>query len=183
MSNTLNTPILLGTFLSIVSSSCIVSDDPEDTDSSINTSDIADNVVINEIVAHNESGIMDEAGNTTDWLELYNPTQEAVDLNDWALYDGNTADDPWTFGADVQIAAGEFLIIFCDSDPEEGDLHTDFNLSRQGEVVTLEDHTALIVDSVEFPGLLPDRSWARVPDGSDQFLAIEPPTPGATNGD
>jgi hypothetical protein len=44
------------------------------------------NPFISEILGDNESGIVDSAGNHTDWLEICNPnSQQAVDLTGWNL--------------------------------------------------------------------------------------------------
>ena len=56
-------------------------------------------VVINEICAHNLSGLQDGDGVCKDWIELYNPGGEPVDLSGWSLSDDK--DDPghWVFPA------------------------------------------------------------------------------------
>ena len=51
---------------------------------------------INEWMASNsaESGILDPAdGDADDWIELYNPTANAVSLAGWALSDDDDFDD------------------------------------------------------------------------------------------
>ena len=42
-------------------------------------------LIINEFVATNATGLTDEEGDTSDWIELYNPGSTAVNLSGWAL--------------------------------------------------------------------------------------------------
>lgn len=44
-------------------------------------------VIINEYSAANYDTYTDNYGEFEDWVELYNPTATAIDLNGWALSD------------------------------------------------------------------------------------------------
>ena len=46
-------------------------------------------VVLNEIQSSNSSTISDEMNEYDDWIEIYNPNDETVDISDWQLKDGN----------------------------------------------------------------------------------------------
>jgi hypothetical protein len=148
-------------------------------------------VVINEILAANDAGAQDEAGQEEDWVELYNPGSAAVDVAGWTLTDGS---DPFVFPSGTTIAAGGYLIIWCDDDVDDGPLHTEFKLSKadedgQSETITLLDADGIEVDSVtwSFDGTAPfgpqdgDISIARLPNGSSNWGASTSPTGGAAN--
>ena len=80
------------------------------------------------------------------------------------------------------LEAGAFLLIWCDDEPEQGDLHATFKLSRDGEQVTLLSASGEVLDDVDVPELEADTSYARVPDGADAWQVVEAPTPGGSNG-
>ena len=43
--------------------------------------------IINEFVASNTTGLLDEDGDASDWFEVYNPTTEVIDLKGWYATD------------------------------------------------------------------------------------------------
>ncbi len=58
-----------------------------------------------------------------------------------------------------------------------------FGLSgTSGETVWLENATGTIIDSVAFPALGADTSYARKPDGWKNWVKLTPVTRGSTNG-
>ena len=69
-------------------------------------------VRINEFLAANREGLVDEVGEAEDWVELYNDGDHPVSLAGWSLSD--TALDPgkWVF-PDVSIPSKGSLIVFC----------------------------------------------------------------------
>ena len=67
---------------------------------------------INEVVASNQNGLLDEDGDTPDWLELHNAGDEPVSLADWGLSDD--LDDAYRWRLpDRTMAPGEFLLIMA----------------------------------------------------------------------
>ena len=60
-------------------------------------------------------------------------------------------------------------------------LHTNFKISASGETITLSDADSSIQDQVN-AGIMPaDFSFGRQPDGAEQWLYFDQPTPGSTN--
>jgi len=75
-------------------------------------SDEASNeLVINEFLASNSTGLVDEDGDYSDWLEIYNPRPETINLAGWSLTDDPTQPDKWPF-PEMNLAGGEYLVIF-----------------------------------------------------------------------
>jgi len=100
--------------------------------------------VISEFLADNVTGIKDEDGDEPDWIEIYNPDANALNLAGWALTDKVDHEDEatrWVFPS-VSLAPGAHLIVFASkknrSDPS-GNLHTHFSLSKNGEYLALLD--------------------------------------------
>ncbi len=97
---------------------------------------MAGNVVISEFMADNKSTLADEDGVYSDWIELYNPGDASIDLAGWKLRDSGTT---WTFPS-RNLPAGQYLIVFASSKNRAGvagNLHTNFNLSNDGEYLGL----------------------------------------------
>lgn len=139
-------------------------------------------LVINEFMASNATTIQDEAGAYPDWLELYNPTDEDVDLGGWFLTDDLENPDKSEL-PDVTIEAGGFLLFFADDDQEDGELHLNFSLDAQGEDIGLYGPDLGAVDELEFDEQATDIAMARIPDGSGTWQATGEATPGESNGD
>jgi len=146
-----------------------------------NKSPAAD-VVINELVSSNASGLQDASGAFPDWIELYNDGNDIADLSSLTLSDDPLAPQKWSFPAGTQIEAGGYLIVFADGDPSTPEeVHTSWRLSRDGETIqlvgpALDDFP--ILDEVTFPFMETDVSWAFIGDG---FEVASTPTPGAPN--
>ena len=62
-------------------------------------------------------------------------------------------------------------------------LHTNFRLSREGEVVFISDPLGEFVDGIQFPVQNEDRSYGRFPDGSGNLVYMLTATPGMPNDD
>lgn len=141
-------------------------------------------LVVNEVLASNDSIIMDEAGEYEDYIEIYNAGDVMVDLSGMQLSDDVFEPLKWAFPDGTMLAPGAFLIVWCDDDPGDGPLHATFKLSAGGESAVLShraDEGSVLIDSVTFPGLLPDESYGRAPDGSESFEVFCAVTPGFEN--
>ncbi len=141
-------------------------------------------LVINEFMAVNDTTIQDpeEVGAYDDWIELYNPGSEPIDLGGMYLTDDLTDATQWQFTAGTTIAAGGYLIIWADNDDEQGPTHASFKLSSSGEQIGLYHiDGATLIDSVEFGTQTADVSAGRSPNGSGEFVSMPTPTPGTAN--
>ena len=118
---------------------------------------------ISEFMAVNDSTITDEDGEFRDWIEIYNPTGSAVDLNGWYLTDDPDELDQWQFPA-VTIESDDFLVVFA-SDKDRAvagsQLHTNFRLRSNGDSVILvaDDGVEIVHGYVEYPQQFSDISY------------------------
>lgn len=79
--------------------------------------------VINEYVASNINGIVDEDGDASDWLEIYNPGPGSVDLTGYGLSDDPDEPFQWVF-PEMIIPVDDHLLIFAsDKDRRIGAAH------------------------------------------------------------
>ena len=142
---------------------------------------------INEVMAQNQTAWQDEAGSFPDWIELWNPNDVAVDLSGWWLSDDVGDPLDWEFPQGARIEPNEYLVVWCDDDEIDGELHASFHLASEGgEDVVLSGPDLAgnpVVDELEdMAGQLPDQSLARLPDGGPTWGLADAPTPAASNG-
>lgn len=142
---------------------------------------------INEIQAENLTGLTNQAGQRSPWIEIFNPGSATVSLNNLFLSDdyGNLA--AWPFPNGVSIPPRQFKTVFADGTGiSTGELHTNFRLpSRDGRVVLtrwVSTNDLQVLDHVEYSGVAADRSFGSAPD-AQSFARRELffPTPGASN--
>ncbi len=141
------------------------------------------NLFINEFQASNDSVIQDETGTYEDWLEIYNPGPDPVEMLGLFLTDDLTSTTKWSF-PDTTLEAGGFLLVWTDNDEEDGPLHTNFKLSADGEEIGLFGRLAAgneEIDSHVFGVQSTDTSLGRYPDGTGNWIEFPAPTPGSSN--
>ena len=137
-------------------------------------------LMINELMQSNIDCIMDDLNEFPDsWVELYNNSDESVNLKDYQL--GTSADDAWQL-PDKTVKAKGFIIVYCDK--EAAGLHTAFRLeSGKGCTVCLFKDGA-IVDNLpaSLPKMpAPNIAYGRKTDGGSEWGYQLTPTPGAAN--
>lgn len=99
-------------------------------------------LLISEFLADNDNALVDGDGNSSDWIEIHNPTATAVNLDGWFLSDDVTLPTKWAFPP-TTIAANEYLVIFASGQSDDrytdaaGSLHTNFRLAKGGEYLGL----------------------------------------------
>ncbi|MCA9148580.1 MAG: CotH kinase family protein, partial [Planctomycetales bacterium] len=100
---------------------------------------MASDLMISEFMAVNESGIKDEDGERSDWIEVFNNGSQPVELKDWALTDDPDRLTQWKFPS-VTLDAKQSIVVFAsnkDRDAADGELHTNFKLKDNGEFLAL----------------------------------------------
>jgi hypothetical protein len=114
---------------------------------------------ISEFVASNVTGLKDEDGDESDWIEIHNPDASPVDLEGWSLTDSAALEEPWIFPA-VTLAPGARLVVFAsgkDRRNPAANLHTDFSLAATGEYLGLLTPAGVAASEFNpFPPQLPD---------------------------
>ncbi len=138
-------------------------------------------LVINEIMQSNIDCIMDDLNEFPDsWVELYNSSEEPVNLKDYRIGDSEKADEAWQLPNKTVNGLG-YALIYCDK--EGKNLHTDFRLEsgKGGMVYLFKGGT--VVD--QLTGIkkqpAPNIAYGRKNDGSDKWGYMERPTPGSAN--
>ena len=144
----------------------------------------AQNLVINELMQSNVETIMDDTKEFPDsWVELYNPTDAAINLKDYKIGTKDKASKAWQL-PDKTVEAKGYIIIYCDKEGLENNrLHTDFRLEsgKDGNLYLFKGSE--IVDQLTGMAKMPapDIAYGRETDGSETWGYELKPTPGALN--
>jgi len=144
-------------------------------------------VRINEWMASNRNLVVDPADNAfDDWFELYNPGNEPVSLAGWFLTDSLDQPARFIIPSGFILPPRGFIIVWADNQPEQsmltGQLHTNFQLQKNGETIALFYPDGRLVDVVHFDSQPDNASQGRWPDGAPEpFFSLWPPTPAAPN--
>ena len=148
-------------------------------DATYPTLDVGD-LVINEILASNDTGETDEEGEYEDWIELYNTTDATISLDN--LYLSDDSGDPlvYQFPTGTTLDADSYLMVWCDKDPEQGYFHADFKFSSGGETAILSYADGTVLQDITFGVQTTDMAYARNPNGTGDFV-IQTPTFGLNN--
>ena len=144
----------------------------------------AQNLVINELMQSNVETIMDDITEFPDsWVELYNPTDETVNLQDYKIGTKDKANKAWQL-PNKTVGPKGYIVIYCDKEGlVDNRLHTDFRLeSGNGGKLYLFKGSD-IVDRLEGMAAMPapDVAYGRETDGSETWGYELTPTPGAQN--
>jgi hypothetical protein len=142
--------------------------------------------VVSEFMASNSTTLLDGDSNSSDWIEVHNPTAATIDLTGWHLTDDQSNPTKWSFPT-TSLAPDDYLVVFASSPGVDnyvdagGFLHTNFALSVGGEYMALTDPLGNVVHEYapEFPPQSADVSYGL--DQQQLGVYFNHPTPGAIN--
>jgi hypothetical protein len=127
-------------------------------------------IVINEVMAINQTTVVDENGEHEDWIELYNKSTQTVDVSGYYITDNPDNLNKWKIPAGTMLAANDYLILWADEDSSQGPLHCNFKLAATGETLKLLDNNLALLDEITFGLQLADKAYARFPNGTGPFV-------------
>ncbi len=167
------TAVSCSAFLAVTSSAVCV------PDHAVNAA--SGSLVINEVCAKNTT-VSSKDGNCYDYVELYNPTGNDINIGGYGLTDDETKPFRFVFPDGSVIKAGSKVVVYLNSKEFtlDGQYTGYFGLSTDGETVSLMSPDGGIVDQVTFGVLDADTSFGRVSDGSDSFAVLSL-SPGESN--
>ena len=143
-------------------------------------------VYISEVMASNDSITTYSNASQTDWIELYNAGDKAVDLTDWGLSDRLDRGRKWQFPRGTVIGPGEYKVVMCDrvtSKNTAQELHASFKVGKlKKETITLTDPTGRVLDKMVLPEMRTDVSYGRTL-GIAGLFYYDNPTPFQMNRD
>lgn len=132
--------------------------------------------IVCEVVTGNEESLIAEGCPAhSDWVELYNPGNEPIELSRFCLGDSQKAYIPLP---DRDLQPGERLILCCGEGActAPGHVRLDLGLSSQGEELILTDSRQEPLFTLTIPALPKDVSYAMDSQGVWTYCLL--PTPG-----
>lgn len=144
-------------------------------------------IVINEISAR-PSPFLDENNEAEDWIELYNTSDQPVDIGGFYITDDLNMKTKFQISADggneTIIGPGEYKILWADEEPMDGPLHMNIKLSSDGESVGLYqmvENSLIAMDEVTYDAIGEGVSSSRIPNITGEFTETLKFTPMAAN--
>ena len=126
----------------------------------------APNVVINEVESN---------GDDTDWVEIYNAGSASVEISGWYLYDNDStghAANIIPVAAGTVLEPGAFYVFSTNT-------HFTFGLGKTDSVV-IYNGDGVVIDTFAWEAHA-EGVYARIPDGTGEFVDFETATKGKTN--
>jgi len=141
-------------------------------------------VIINEVMTSNSGFLPDEQGEFPDWIELYNPTNDDINLYGFGLSDDEA--EPIKYALpEITIGAKEFLVVFASgkgvSAMEAPFQHTNFRLSSKGDTIIFSNRSGQALDRIDLEPIPTNVSVGRVVSDPETLERFENPTPGFAN--
>lgn len=137
---------------------------------------------VNEVMAVNDGGVLDEFGESEPWIEIYHAGAGELELG--GMYLTSDVDMPlqWRIPAGLTIGAGGHVLFWADGSTAQGATHAAITLNAGGGTVALfaSDGTTLI-DVFEYGPQAPGASTGRYPDGKGAPTVLTGPSPGDWN--
>ncbi len=128
------------------------------------------NVVINEVCTSNVSCCEDANGRFPDWIELYNPSDEDLDISGYTVSRSTKKKKDKFVVPDGTVISSKSFYIF---DPG-------YTIPSEGSGLDLLDERGSFSDHVDIPSLQYDTTFARTDDAAYKW-EIKSPTPGYSN--
>jgi len=143
-------------------------------------------LVINGVLASNATVVRDPQGQYDDWIEIHNYGNTAVNVGGMYLTDDPAQPTMWQIPANnpaaTTIASGGYLLIWADNDTADAGLHANFQLSANGEDLSLfAADGRTLVDTFSFGEQRPDISYGRYPDAGNNLRLMAFASPGGPN--
>ena len=138
-------------------------------------------IVINELMASNAGMTMSPATNFDSWIELYNPTEERIDLGGMYLSDDPANLTLWKMPKDMgSIPAKGYKVVWLGSNDIKHN-QAPFKLDCEGGTIYLSDQSGQLIESQTYPEAMSRTSYARKTDGGGEWGFTDDATPGASN--
>ena len=142
-------------------------------------------IIINEVSSGNDIYIND-LGKKTDWIELYNTTENDYDLSGIYISDNKDKFDKNQInneiGINTIIPAHGYKVIWCDGKAGKSQLHTNFKLSNSDNsavYICSKDNTWS--DSLVYKAQSRWQTYGRYPDAGGIQMILERPSIGSCN--
>jgi len=142
-------------------------------------------IILNEIMPCNVSTVMNKFQNYTGWVEVYNNGTNSENLRGYTFANvfrdeetGKNDTLRWTVSGDLNVAAGEYRLIFFDDNEQGAVDHATYKIETEGGCLILYDNAKRELNRLCYDRMMAHVSWGRA-GGVEGYMAN--PTPGRAN--
>ena len=149
----------------------------------VRAADSFKSVYLSEFLADNQSGLKDDDGELSAWIELHHGGAGMANLAGWFLTDTPTNLTKWRFPG-VALLPGKELVVFASGKGRTNDLahlHTNFRLDSKGNYLALVNRATNVISEFMPAPQSPDVSDGRVRGEPALRGRFARPTPGKPN--
>ena len=139
---------------------------------------------INEYLVVNDSGYVDDFGQHSPWIVIFNSAHNYVNLG--GCYLTNDLNNPKKYlipkGDPITLIAPRgYLVFWADNKTTNGIRHLNFHLAESRCIALFDANGRTLIDSVTITSTKRDISFGRLPDGGDSWISFSKTTPNANN--
>jgi len=132
-------------------------------------------------MAANNSILIDDDDDRSDWIEIHNNSFTAINLEGWSLTDDPEHLDIWEFPS-ITLFPNGYMVVFAsgkDRKAPGAPLHTHFSLAREGDYLALLDPSGNIATefSPMYPEQFTDISFGSGVSQADEVVLLHEPAP------
>jgi len=141
---------------------------------------VSQDVVINEVMQSNVDYLMVDNDFPDSWVELYNPSEEDINIQGYGLGINNDVESSYKLLSQYVLPSKGHVVLYCDK--ENRDLHTNFRVDSGKGALYLFDEKELIIDELHLKKMpCPNIAFGRKKDGEQQWIYEASPTAGECN--
>lgn len=149
------------------------------------TSQNANTLRLNEVLVYNSSNAVDDFGEHSSWIEIFNSSYNTVNIGGCYLTDDlSNPTKYWIPTGDpvTKIPSRNYIVFWADNHPTRGIFHLNFDLKEAKTIALFDANGKTLIDKIEIPaGQKPDITYGRPTNNSDDLVFLEKSTPGANN--
>ena len=139
---------------------------------------------LNEILIVNESNYVDDFGNHSPWIEIFNSSYSPVNLGGCFLTDDlNNLTKYWIPTGDpaTLIDPRCYIVFWGDNKPTRGIFHLNFDFAQTKTIALVNANGKDIIDQIDLPQQhTPDITYGRV-EATNEWKFLEKSTPASSN--
>jgi Na+-transporting methylmalonyl-CoA/oxaloacetate decarboxylase gamma subunit len=139
----------------------------------------------NEILVLNDSSAVDDFGEHTAWIEIFNTAYNTVNIGGCYLTDDlKNPTKYWipTGDPSTKIPSRNYMVFWADNEPTRGIFHLNFDLRNAKTIALFDASGKTLIDKLDLPAEhKPDITYGRPTNNSQEWVYLEKSTPGANN--